>query len=86
MASSAPEQVDDGVETPHHGIDDPYKLIITLLYSSQKDPTFAQSDADEAKALIPTFCIGQERSTQNCQKKTAETSESRRCVLSKLGG
>jgi len=44
--------IDDGEEVSHDGIDDPYKLVIYLLYSTQGDPETAEKSAKEAKRLI----------------------------------
>jgi hypothetical protein len=44
--------VDDGEEVNHDGINDPYKLVIYLLYSTQNDPQAAEVSANEAKKLI----------------------------------
>jgi hypothetical protein len=44
--------VDDGEEIVHHGPEDPYKLTISLLYSTQIAPDEAERAAKEASKLI----------------------------------
>jgi hypothetical protein len=44
--------VDDGEEIPHNGIDDPFKLVIELLYSTQTDEDAAREAAEETAKLI----------------------------------
>jgi hypothetical protein len=48
--------VDDGEEVAHNGPDDPYKLTISLLYSTEVAPAEAEAAATEAaKAIRSAF-------------------------------
>jgi len=45
-------QIDDGEEVEHEGADDPYSLLIYVLYSSEPDSVAAHKEASEASAKI----------------------------------
>lgn len=58
--------VDDGKELLRQGADDPYKLIVTLLYSTDEDIEVAEEAADQAarrvKEIFRSRCIAKDES------------------------
>lgn len=65
MISAIYFDVDQGKELSHMGSDDPYELVIYLLYSTENDPDAAEQAAESAKQLIITAfrekCISKDK-------------------------
>jgi len=57
--------VDNGEDTAHSGVDDPFKLAVYLIYSTQKDEETAREDAEAAAELFDKAfrekCLTKER-------------------------
>ncbi|WP_296271789.1 hypothetical protein [Pseudomonas sp. UBA6323] len=58
--------VDSGIEQARQGPDDPYELVITLLYATDSDPDAAEAAAESAKKTI------QRAFNKHCQIRRGE--------------